>query len=82
MSGLGMGDFLSYRLCPIISGVVALHGSLNHQAMELFVAYLDCTLFFAVIIILTDCFYPLVACTHGIHNSLLLKLDKEAVEGT
>jgi hypothetical protein len=25
--------------------------------------------------------YPLVACTHGIHNPSLLKLDKEAVEG-
>jgi hypothetical protein len=56
----GHGRFSFVSLVPRNPGVVALHGSLNHQAMELFVAYLECTLFFAVIIILSDCFILLL----------------------
>jgi hypothetical protein len=38
--GMGMGDFFPYRLCLVMPGVVALHGSLNHQAKGYFVAFL------------------------------------------
>ena len=67
-----MGDFLSYHLCPVMPGVVALHGSLNHQAKELFVAYLDCIVL-SMIIILT------VVSVFSLLSYILLLLVREIV---